>query len=308
MDRLQKLKENIAKVYMGNPGAIDQMVACLLARGHVLIEDVPGVGKTILAQTLARSINCNFNRLQLTPDMLPSDVIGMTVWSSEGNEFHFKHGPVFTHVLLADEINRTTPRTQSALLEAMSESQVSVDGFTHPLDQPFMVIATQNPLEFEGTYTLPENQLDRFLMRIELGYPSPENEARVLSQRPADRVLRDLESVVSKQDVLDLQKMTDEVRVDESLVQFIIDLAVVSRDHEDLQIGISPRGTLALMQASRATALIAGRDYVIPDDIIKCLVPVCAHRVIAKSHLRNGSLGSNGPIVKQVLSKVQIPT
>ncbi|MDX1564481.1 MAG: AAA family ATPase, partial [Phycisphaeraceae bacterium] len=196
---------------MGDSRSVDQVIACLLARGHVLIEDVPGVGKTILAQALARSIGCNFNRLQLTPDMLPADVIGMTVWSAEGGEFHFKHGPVFTNILLADEINRTTPRTQSALLEAMSESQVSVDGFTHKLDQPFMVIATQNPLEFEGTYTLPENQLDRFLMRLELGYPTRESEAGILKQRPAERVLRNLEPVLEKQDVLDLQEATDQI-------------------------------------------------------------------------------------------------
>ena len=307
MQRLAKLRENITSVFMGNQSAVDKVIVCLLARGHVLIEDVPGVGKTVLAQSLARSLDCNFARLQMTPDMLPADVIGVTVWSQEQEQFLFKPGPVFCNVLLADEINRTTPRTQSALLEAMNEQQVSIDGQTHPLEPPFMVVATQNPFEFEGTYFLPESQLDRFLMRINLGYPSPEDESRILQQQPSRTVLSHLQTVMSRQDILEFQQKVNEVKMDAVLGEYIIRLAAATRDNDQLQVGVSPRGTLALAQAARATALVDGRDYVVPEDIINNVVHVCAHRVVARSYMHDGSPVSTARIMQQVIESVPSP-
>jgi len=307
MERLEKLRKNITQVYMGNKTAVERIIVCLLARGHVLIEDVPGVGKTVLAQALARSIDCKFSRLQLTPDMLPADVLGVTVYSQEREEFVFKHGPVFTNILLADEINRTTPRTQSALLEAMNEGQVSIDGQTHKLDPPFMVIATQNPFEFEGTYFLPESQLDRFLMRINLGYPSADDEGRIITQQPSLRALHELKPVLTKQDVIELQAQVNEVRVDEALVDYIVRIGSASRSSDQLQIGVSPRGTLALAQAARATALLHLRDYVVPDDIISNVIPVCAHRVIARTYMHDGSPITTSRIMQQVIETVPSP-
>jgi MoxR-like ATPase len=307
MERLDKLRTNITQVYMGNKTAVERIVVCLLARGHVLIEDVPGVGKTVLAQALAKSIDCKFSRLQLTPDMLPADVLGVTVYSQEREEFVFKHGPVFTNILLADEINRTTPRTQSALLEAMNETQVSIDGKTHKLDPPFMVIATQNPFEFEGTYFLPESQLDRFLMRINLGYPSTDDEGRIITQQPSLRALHELKPVLTKQDVIELQGWVNDVRVDEALVDYIVRIGSASRSSDQLQIGVSPRGTLALAQAARATALLHQRDYVVPDDIISNVIPVCAHRVIARTYMHDGSPITTSRIMQQVIETVPSP-
>jgi MoxR-like ATPase len=307
MERLEKLRRNISQVYMGNKSAVDRVIICLLARGHVLIEDVPGVGKTVLAQALARSIDCRFNRLQLTPDMLPADVLGVTVYSQEREEFVFKPGPIFSNILLADEINRTTPRTQSALLEAMNEGQVSIDGQTRKLDPPFMVLATQNPFEFEGTYFLPESQLDRFLMRINLGYPSGDDEGRIITQQPSLHALKELQPVLSKEDVLDLQRQVNEVRVDEALVDYIVRIGSASRTSEQLQIGVSPRGTLALAQAARGTALLHGRDYVVPDDIISNVIPVCAHRIIARTYMHDGSPITTARIMQQVIETVPSP-
>ena len=307
MERLDRLRQNVSSVYMGNRSAVDRVIACMLARGHVLIEDVPGVGKTVLAQTLARSIDCNFARLQLTPDLLPADVIGVTIYSQQTDQFVFKPGPIFTNILLADEINRTTPRTQSALLEAMNEQQVSVDGQTRRLPPPFMVVATQNPFEFEGTYFLPESQLDRFLMRVHLGYPSPEDEARVIQQQPSLNALHRIEPVMSREDVMELQQMVNEVKLDDSLVDYINRLAAATRSSEHLQVGVSPRGTLALAQAARATALLNKRDYAVPDDIISNVIPVCAHRIIAKTYMHDGSPVTTSRIMQQVIESVPSP-
>ncbi len=304
---LDRLHENIGAVYLGNPQAIDRVMTCLLARGHVLIEDVPGVGKTILATALARSIDCKFARAQLTPDLLPADLLGVSIYNQKSSEFEFKQGPVFTNVFLADEINRASPRTQSALLEAMSESAVSTDGITRELEQPFMVVATQNPHEFEGTFPLPENQLDRFLMRIRLGYPSPEAEARVLDLRPAANSLRDIKPVIKGSEVLELQAQTDLVRIEQSLVNYIVSLATSTRSHDDLRIGISPRGALALAQAARATAVLNGRDYCVPEDIISNILPVCAHRVVTKSHLYNGDGVTAERVLEEVVEHVAVP-
>ena len=286
---IERLRENIAKVFLGSRASIDTLICCLLARGHVLIEDVPGVGKTVLAMALARSIDCVFSRIQLTPDLLPSDVLGVSIFDRGTGEFVFKPGPIFANIVLTDEINRTPPRTQTALLEAMSEGSVSVDGKTTRLDPPFMVVATQNPSDYEGTYPLPENQLDRFLMRVSLGYPSPADEARVLDLRPASTSLPELRPVLSRAEVLTLQERVDGARVDRSLLEYIVAFANATRRDDRLRVGVSPRGALALAQVARATAVFQGRDYVVPDDILRHVIEVCAHRVIVRSSFTTAS-------------------
>ena len=304
---LSQLRDNITSVYMGNSAAVDRVLVCLMARGHLLVEDVPGVGKTVLASALAKSIDCSFARVQCTPDLLPSDIIGVTIYDRDSSEFQFKPGPVFHSVILADEVNRTTPRTQSALLEAMSEPSVSVDGRSFPLPQPFMVVATQNPYEFEGTYFLPENQLDRFLMRISLGYPAPDDEARIIDKQPARTTLRELKPAMTGAQVLELQAMVDAVRMEQSLVDYIIALASATRDSDDLQVGVSTRAALALAEAARATAVLHGRDYCIPEDIVSNVIPVCAHRVISKTYMHAGDTASARRIIQQILETVPSP-
>tara|TARA_R110002072_G_scaffold42064_20_gene118694 strand:- start:126127 stop:127056 length:930 start_codon:yes stop_codon:yes gene_type:complete len=278
--KIDALRDQIAQVYLGDSPAVNWVICCLLARGHVLLEDVPGVGKTLLASTLAKSIACPFKRIQLTPDMLPADLLGVTVFSGDGSQLKFQPGPIFTSILLADEINRTTPRTQSALLEAMSEAQVSIEGITHPLPAPFMVVATQNPAEFEGTYPLPENQLDRFLMRISMGYPNEQAEVELLDLRPATTVLDKIMPVIQGDDVIEMQKQVDQVHLSEPVRQYIVDIARATRDSNEILVGLSPRGSLALAQAARALAWMDGRDFVEPDDVLALLVPVCAHRLV----------------------------
>lgn len=279
-EQLHRLRANISSVYLGNAEAVDRLLVCLLARGHALIEDVPGVGKTVLATSLAKSIDAGFSRLQFTPDMLPADVLGVSVFNRESSEFTFKHGPIFANIVLADEINRAAPRTQSALLEAMSEATVTVDGVSHALPAPFMVIATQNPYEFHGTYPLPENQLDRFLMLIELGYLDAETESRVLATRPATNALASLEAVIHAEDVLALQERADGVSLAEPITDYIVALARATREHPEVRLGLSTRGSLALAAAARATALLDGRDYCVPEDVISNVVPVVTHRVV----------------------------
>ncbi len=304
---IERLRANIKSVYMGNTAAVDRVIVCVLARGHVLIEDVPGVGKTILANTLAKSIRCSFTRIQCTPDLLPSDVLGVSVYNREKNSFEFKRGPIFHNIILADEINRTTPRTQSALLEAMNEATVSVDGQVLSLPQPFMVVATQNPYEFEGTYFLPENQLDRFLMRISLGYPAPDDESRIIECQPARTRLTALKPVMSAEEVIELNEQVDNVSLDRALVDYVIALAEATRHNDGLQIGISPRGALALAQAARATALMHGRDYCVPEDIVSNVLPVCAHRVISKTYMHTGDTVTTRRIIQQVMETVPSP-
>jgi MoxR-like ATPase len=306
-DAIARLRQNITRAFLGNEGAVDRVIVCLLARGHILIEDVPGVGKTVLAMALARSIDCIFSRLQLTPDLLPSDVLGVSILDRATGEFVFKRGPIFANIVLADEINRTTPRTQTALLEAMNEATVSMDGVSHRLDPPFMVVATQNPYEFEGTYILPENQLDRFLMRTRLGYPSPEDEARVLDLRPASYALPQLEPVLAKKEVLELQRAVDDVRMDRSLLDYIVSLATATRRSEELRVGLSPRGSLALAQAARATAVLNGRDYVIPEDILRNVLPVCAHRIVARSAIQSGDGDAGAAVLSRLIETVESP-
>ena len=307
MSSIDQLRENITSVFMGNLQAVDRLITCLLARGHVLIEDVPGVGKTVLANAMARSIDCSFSRIQCTPDLLPGDVTGVSIYRKDTEEFEYRRGPIFANIVLADEINRTTPRTQSAMLEAMSEATVSAEGEIHELPSPFMVVATQNPYEFEGTYFLPENQLDRFLMRINLGYPAPGDEARILYRRPAQTSLRNLSPVLDQDAVSQLQARVDEVRMDDSLVDYVIAIARATRESDELQVGVSPRGALALSQAARATALLADRDFVIPDDIITNTIPVCAHRIISRTYMHAGDTLTTRRIMQKVLDAVPGP-
>ncbi|MBX3363697.1 MAG: MoxR family ATPase [Phycisphaeraceae bacterium] len=306
-DGVARLRDNIMRVFLGNEQAVERVICCLLARGHLLLEDVPGVGKTVLAMAIARSIDCRFNRVQLTPDMLPSDVIGVSIYDRDSGEFILKKGPIFTNILLADEINRTTPRTQTALLEAMNESQVSIDGRLHRLEEPFIVLATQNPYEFEGTYPLPENQLDRFLMRVSLGYPRAEDELRVLELRPAQFALAGLSPVLTKDDVIRLQQDVDSVKMDRSLLEYVVELAAATRRHADVQIGLSPRGSLALSQAARATALFRGRGYVVPEDIIENIEGVVAHRVVLRSAIGAQAAARAAEVLKSIVMDLKSP-
>ncbi len=305
--QIERLRRNIQTVFLGRDEVVDMLLIALLARGHVLIEDVPGVGKTVLARALARSLACKFTRVQLTPDLLPSDVLGVSVFNTQTQSFEFKPGPIFANIVLADEINRTTPRTQSALLEAMSEEQVSVDGQTLHLTRPFMVVATQNPFEFEGTYYLPENQLDRFLLRVALGYPSRTNEHKIVTTQPGRIPLETLTPVLTAQDVVELQDQIPAIRLDEAIVEYILDLVAATRKDEHLHLGVSPRGALALTQASQAAAALRGRDYVIPDDVKNLFIPCCSHRVISKTHLHGSDGTATSRALQGILDRVAAP-
>jgi MoxR-like ATPase len=304
---IDRLRDNIQSVFFGHPRAVDLLLTGLLARGHVLIEDVPGVGKTVLARSLARSIDCKFSRMQLTPDLLPGDVLGVSVYNSQTQQFEFKPGPIFANIVLADEINRTTPRTQSALLEAMSEEQVSVENDTRPLERPFMLVATQNPFEFEGTYHLPENQLDRFLLKIALGYPQRANEHQILTMQPGRQLLDKLLPVATRQEIVQLQDSVPDTKMDSAIVDYIIDLAEATRNDDQLHLGVSPRGALALTQAAQAAAVLEGRDYATPDDVKRLFIPVCGHRVVSKTYLSNGDANVAVRILQTILDHVAAP-
>jgi len=306
-EKLTALRRNVESVLLGKSEAVDRVVVALLAKGHVLLEDVPGVGKTVLTQALARSINCTFHRIQLTPDLLPSDILGVSVYDSRSGEFVFKRGPIFAHMVLVDEINRTTPRTQSALLEAMNESQVSTDGKTHPLGPPFMVLATQNPYDFEGTYFLPENQLDRFMLRVRIGYPTKETERQILRLQPSRTRLPELQPVMNTDDVIALQGQVLSVRMDAAIQEYILAIAEATRRSPELTIGLSPRGSLALVQAGRAAALLDGRDYAVPDDVKDLATAVCAHRLVTRSFTHGGGVGAAEEIFNQLLETIPVP-
>jgi MoxR-like ATPase len=279
----------------------------LLADGHLLLDDVPGVGKTLLAKALARSLACKFHRIQFTPDLLPGDLIGVTIYKAQTSEFVFQPGPVFAEVVLADEVNRATPRTQSALLEAMQERQVTVDGTTRPLGPPFLVVATQNPHEFEGTYPLPESQLDRFLVRVKVGYPDREAERAILDQHRSGEPVEKLEPVLQPVDVIALQEHVRSVRVDPAISDYILDLIGATRRHAELALGASTRAALALYRAVQAFAVTAGRDYAVPDDVKALAEPVLAHRLVTRSWAAGGHPDA-GPVVRDVLSKLKVPT
>jgi MoxR-like ATPase len=281
--QISQLQQAIGHAIRGKDEAIQLALIALLARGHLLIEDVPGVGKTTLAQALAHSFHCSFQRIQFTSDLLPSDVIGVSVFDQIGQQFEFKPGPIFANIVLADEINRTTPKTQSALLEAMNEAQITVDSHTHQLPQPFMVLATQNPIEHHGTYPLPESQLDRFLIRIRMGYPSHENEKEILRRDASARGAETVEPVMEAEDVLAMQRAAAQVRIDDSLVDYALEIVERTRQNERLALGVSPRGALMLQRAAQARAFVEGRDFCLPDDFKQLLLPVFAHRVIVNA-------------------------
>lgn len=302
-----ELEANICKVVLGKAEVVRLCVVALLAGEHVLLEDVPGVGKTLVGKALAKSISARFCRIQFTPDLLPSDIVGSSVFNAKTTEFFFSSGPIFANIVLADEINRTTPRTQSALLEAMSDGQVSIDGVTHQLPRPFMVIATQNPFEFEGTYPLPESQLDRFLLRISVGYPDREEELRVLSMHRAGEPVEGLAPVVDCHQVSTLQAAVRQVAMEESIHEYVLDIVEATRRSSELHVGVSTRGALCLYRASQSLALIEGRDYVVPDDVKRLSVPVLAHRVITKGYLHGGQRGAVEALIQRLVDDVPVP-
>lgn len=306
---IRSIQDNISQVIKGKPLVIKMTVVALLARGHLLLEDVPGVGKTTLAHSLARSLDCSFKRIQFTSDLLPSDIVGVSIFNRQKQAFEFMPGPIFANIVLADEINRTTPKTQSSLLEAMSEAQISVDNQTYPLSQPFMVIATQNPSEYHGTFPLPESQLDRFLMRLRIGYPSLEEERKVLDRAPSLHPAEELDSVLTAQDVLDLQAEVDKVFVDESLTEYLLSIVQATRQSELLSLGVSTRGALALSRTAKALALVRGRTYCLPDDIKELAPTVLSHRImVARSQgARQRSFEQAERIIQDLVESIPVP-
>jgi MoxR-like ATPase len=305
-EELAKLYKNISSVILGKKEPILLSMVSLLCEGHLLVEDVPGVGKTMLARSLARSVNAGFKRLQCTPDMLPSDVTGVSIYNPKTLEFEFRPGPVFTNLLLVDEINRATPRTQSSLLECMAESQVTVEGHTYPMQDVFMVIATQNPVEFAGTYPLPEAQLDRFFMRVNLGYPALADEVNIMNAQRERHPIEDLKPVLDTQALLVLQRQVPKVTVTEDVQAYIAEIVQATRKHPELELGASPRGSIALMKAAQAVALIGAKTYVDPQTVKQVAVPVLAHRLITRS--RAQSLGKSAEVVvADILNQVKVP-
>lgn len=302
-----RLSANICKVVLGKPEVVRSLVVALLAGEHVLLEDVPGVGKTLAAKALARSIEGRFTRLQFTPDLLPTDITGSMIYRTDLREFEFVRGPVFANVLLADEINRAPPRTQSALLEAMSESQVSVDGTTHPLPSPFIVVATQNPFEFEGTYSLPESQMDRFLMRTSIGYPSREYEREVMQSHRMGQPVEGLQYVVSLEEVLEAQRAVRDVRFDAPLVEYLLEVVDRTRTSAGFRVGVSTRGALSYYRACQARALTDRRDHVIPDDIKQLAVPTLSHRVLAEGVFQGDSRKTNETRIQELVDEIPVP-
>ena len=305
--RIAELNENMCEVVLGKANVVRMCLVALLAGEHVLLEDVPGVGKTLVGKALAKSVSGDFCRLQFTPDLLPSDIVGSSVFHMKTSEFVYNRGPIFANIVLADEINRAPPRTQSALLEAMSDGQVSVDGTTRPLPRPFMVIATQNPFEFEGTYTLPESQLDRFLLRISMGYPAREDERRVLATHRLKEPVDDLQPVLDCEQILALQRMVREVTVDDAISDYMLDIVELTRRCDELHVGVSTRGALSLYRAAQASALIDGRTYVVPDDVKELCTAVLVHRVIPKGFVQAGQRRHTEELIGRLVEQVPVP-
>ena len=309
IDQIERLQGAVETVIKGKPDAIRLAIVTLIAGGHLLVEDVPGVGKTTLAHALARALDCTFQRIQFTSDLLPSDVIGLSVYNQHSGIFEWKPGPVFANVVLADEINRTTPKTQSALLEAMAERHVTVERATHYLPAPFIVLATQNPIEHHGTYPLPESQLDRFMLRLRIGYPAPADEQLILRDREYTDPLEDIEPVMTAHEVVELQRAVATVSVDDVLVQYLMRIVAATRESEMLDLGVSPRGTLALFRAAQALALSEDRTYCIPDDIKRLVVPVFAHRIVVSSRFSSSLRRSEEAeaVLNEILKTVSVP-
>jgi MoxR-like ATPase len=305
-EKVSALRDAIANTIKGKQQTIDLAIVALLAEGHLLIEDVPGVGKTTLGHALARSLACKFHRIQFTSDLLPSDVLGVSVYSPKLNEFEFKPGPIFANIVLADEINRTTPKTQSALLEAMNESQVTIENVTYPLPRPFMVLATQNPIEHHGTYPLPESQLDRFLMRIEVGYPDAAAEKEILKRFSNGNRHNTSQAVLDPTEVVDLQEESHKIHIDESIVDYMITIVNRTRNHPEIELGISPRGTAALFRATQALAMVEGRTFVLPDDIKRLAYPVFGHRLVL---VRSGGRARSDAktVLAEIIDQIPIP-
>ncbi len=301
-----RIIDNVATVIVGKRDAIEIVVVAMLANGHILIEDVPGVGKTTLAKSISRSVGLSFKRVQFTPDLLPSDVTGVTIFNQKTREFEFRQGPVMAQIVLADEINRATPKTQSALLEAMEERQITVDGVTYALPEPFLVLATQNPIEYEGTFPLPEAQLDRFLMRVNLGYPERQDELQVLASRQREQPIDDIQQVVTLEEVFAAQAAVKDVYVDPLVSNYIVDITRATREHADVYLGASPRGSLGLFRSGQALAAVAGRDYVVPDDVKRLAESVLSHRVIVSPAARIRSVDTRA-IVAGILDFVPVP-
>jgi MoxR-like ATPase len=302
----EKVAANIEKVIVGKRSSVDLAVMCLLCQGHLLIEDVPGVGKTVLARSIALSLGCSFSRIQFTPDMLPSDVTGVSIFNQVSRQFEFRPGPVMSQIVLSDEINRATPKTQASLLEAMEERQITVDGTTHPLPKPFMVLATQNPIEYEGTFPLPEAQLDRFLMRLELGYPILEDEMNILDRQQFKHPIFSLEQVVSSQELGEAQEEIKKVYVAPAVKKYMVEIVRQTRQHSDVYLGASPRGSLALFRTTQARAAMDGRDFVLPDDVKALVHSTLSHRVILGPAARLRDLNAD-QILQDVLGKVVVP-
>jgi len=302
----ERLIENVSRVIIGKKNEVRLTVIGLLCGGHVLLEDVPGVGKTMLAKALAKSVGCSFNRVQFTPDMLPSDVTGVSVFNQQSREFEFRQGPIFAQIVLGDEINRATPKTQAALLEAMEERQVTVDGFTYPLAEPFMVIATQNPIEYEGTFPLPEAQLDRFLLRLRLGYPAPQEEIAMLDAQQIKHPLASIGQVLTVQELLEVQRLVRSVYVHDDVKRYIVDIVTATRNQPEIYLGASPRGALALYRTAQARAAAFGRDHVIPDDVKALAETTLAHRIIVGPAARLKEITARG-LIQNLLNVIPVP-
>jgi MoxR-like ATPase len=301
-----KVIESLKKVIIGKPNVVELVTISLLAQGHILIDDVPGVGKTMLAKTLAKSLGCKYKRIQFTPDMLPSDITGVSIYDQSTKKFDFRQGPIFTNILLADEINRATPKTQSALLEAMEERQITADGMTYQLDEPFLVLATQNPIEYEGTFPLPEAQLDRFFMKIQIGYPSLADEIKVINEQKLIHPIENIVPVVSSEEILKNQKIIKEIFISEAIYKYIVQIVRSTRENKDVYLGCSPRGSLALSRAGQIFAAISGRDFVIPDDIKYLVVPILSHRMIIQPTARLKNLTAE-TILADILYETEVP-
>lgn len=308
-EKIERLQRAIETVIKGKPEAVRLGIVALIAGGHLLVEDVPGVGKTTLAHALARALQCSFQRIQFTSDLLPSDVIGLSVYNQHTGVFEWKPGPIFANVVLADEINRTTPKTQSALLEAMAERHVTAEGVTHPLPAPFIVLATQNPIEHHGTYPLPESQLDRFMLRLRIGYPEPSAERQILRDREISDPLDDLRPVMTAAEIVELQRSVADVTVDDALVEYLMRIVAATRDSEMLDLGVSPRGTLSLFRAAQALALTEERSYCIPDDIKRLVVPVFAHRILVSTRFSSSMRRSEETeaVLREIIKTVSVP-